>query len=307
MSELEAQVLTGEVLLRQPKRRPQASRDLQALAEQATDSIPVYRAFGFAALQEQDFKTAIERLQYAVDLSAKDPWIYYYLALAKYRAGSASGKPYEGLANMIQGLKIVLDAYPEFAEAYNLLGLARIEGGGTGSALEAMRIAIKYSPRNQSYVFNLGEVYLAARKWDEARQIFEQMKTSDNPAIASAARQRLEDLQTVKKYGVMPQRAAEPPRELEEEERRPEEAAPDTRKTQFAKGRIIAVDCSQPPGATITLSVAGKAMKLRVADTRSLVLIGAGSFSCSWRNLPASVNFKAGGKADGDVVSLEVQ
>jgi Flp pilus assembly protein TadD len=307
VSELDARVLANEVLLRQPDRRAQATSDLQAIAQQETDSISLYRALGFAALQKQDFKGAIEQLQNAVDRNAKDPWIYYYLALAKYRAARAGGNSYEGLANMIQGLKIVLDAYPEFAEAYNLLGLARIEGGGTASALEAMRIAIQLNPRDPWYTYNLGEVYLAGRKWDDARQIFEQMKNHPNSAIASSARQRLEDLQTVKKYGVMPQPAAQAPKELEEEERRPGEAPPDTRRTQYVKGRILAVDCTHPPVAILTLAAAGKNIKLRAADKNTVVLIGAGSFSCNWRNMPASVNYKAGGQADGDIVSLEVQ
>jgi Flp pilus assembly protein TadD len=307
VSELEARVLTDEVLLRQPNHRAQATKELQTLADQESDSISLFRALGYAAIQQQDFKGAIAQLQNAVDLNAKDPWIYYYLALAKYRAGRASGGSYEGLANMIQGLKIVIDAYPEFAEAYNLLGLARIEGGGTASALEAMRVAMQLSPRDPWYTYNLGEVYMAGRKWDDARQIFEQMKNNPNSAIAASARRRLEDLQTVKKYGVMPQRTSEPPKELEEEEKRPEEAPPDTRKTQYVKGKITAVDCAHPPVAILTLNTGGKNLKLRVADKKDLVLIGADSFSCNWRNLPASVNYKAGGQTDGDVVSLEVQ
>ena len=48
-------------------------------------------------------------------------------------------------------------------------------------------------------------------------------------------------------------------------------------------------------------------MKLRTGDYRSLVVIGAGAFSCEWANLPVTVNYKAGGKADGDLVSLELR
>ena len=39
----------------------------------------------------------------------------------------------------------------------------------------------------------------------------------------------------------------------------------------------------------------------------SLLLIGADEFSCGWKNRPVAVNYKAGGKADGDLVSLEVR
>jgi len=36
-------------------------------------------------------------------------------------------------------------------------------------------------------------------------------------------------------------------------------------------------------------------------------VIGADQFSCDWQNLRVSVNYKPGGAADGDLVSLEVR
>jgi hypothetical protein len=82
---------------------------------------------------------------------------------------------------------------------------------------------------------------------------------------------------------------------------------PDKRPIQFLKGKIVAVDCSQPPSAVLTVSAGAKVLKLRTADYKSLTLIGADNFSCDWRIRPASVNYRAGGKADGDLVSVEVQ
>ena len=87
----------------------------------------------------------------------------------------------------------------------------------------------------------------------------------------------------------------------------PAPAGPDLRKIQFVKGKILSIDCSQPPVATIKLSNGAKTMKLRTADYRSLMIIGTGAFSCDWRNIPVGVNYKAGGKSDGDLVSLEVR
>jgi hypothetical protein len=36
-------------------------------------------------------------------------------------------------------------------------------------------------------------------------------------------------------------------------------------------------------------------------------MIGAENFSCDWRGMAATVNYKALGKNDGDLVSLEVR
>jgi tetratricopeptide (TPR) repeat protein len=312
VEEVEARVWLNELLLSMPEHRQQATADLEAMQQVLPDDPLVERGLGYAALQKNDFQGAMEHLQAALEGNARDPWTHYYLAVTKYRAGRASGRPFAGLANMQQSLKIVLDENPEFAEAFNLLGLARIEGGGTASALDAMRAAIRLNPRNEWYTLNLGEVYFGGRKWEEARGVLDRLKSSGNPQIAAIARQRLADLEVVKKYGVLPQAKAEAPKPalktLEDEERRPEEAPPDTRPVQFAKGRIVLVDCAQAPAATVTVATATRTLKLRVEDTKSVILIGTDSFSCAWRNVPVLVNYKAGrGKADGDLVSVEVQ
>jgi hypothetical protein len=47
-------------------------------------------------------------------------------------------------------------------------------------------------------------------------------------------------------------------------------------------------------------------MRLRTEDFHALQLIGADQFSCDWKNVAVTVNYKAGGKTDGDLVSLEI-
>ena len=69
----------------------------------------------------------------------------------------------------------------------------------------------------------------------------------------------------------------------------------------------MAVDCSQAPSAILTVSAGAKVLKLRTEDYKSLMLIGADDFSCAWKSIPVAVNYRAGGKADGDLVSVEVQ
>jgi hypothetical protein len=76
---------------------------------------------------------------------------------------------------------------------------------------------------------------------------------------------------------------------------------------RFLKGKIATVDCSASPGAAITLVAGGKTSKLHVKDTGHVIVIGANSFSCAWKNQSAAVNFRENGDADGDVVSIEVQ
>jgi hypothetical protein len=79
------------------------------------------------------------------------------------------------------------------------------------------------------------------------------------------------------------------------------------RPAKFFQGRLVAVDCSKSPAAILTVSSGGKTMKLRTPDYKSLLLIGADSFSCAWNDRSVSVNYKPGGISDGDLVSVELR
>ena len=81
----------------------------------------------------------------------------------------------------------------------------------------------------------------------------------------------------------------------------------DRRVAKYLQGRLVSVDCSQSPAAVLTVTSGGTVLKLRTSDYKSLVLIGADSFSCSWNDRSVSVNYKIGGLSDGDLVSVELR
>ena len=127
----------------------------------------------------------------------------------------------------------------------------------------------------------------------------------------------------LKKYGVSPeeqearnQAANKMAKDVEESEadegdepRKSVAPAPvtDKRPVKFIKGRILSVDCSQAPAAAVSVSDGRNTLKLRVRDFKSTTVIGAGEFSCGWKNIPASINYRDGGKAESDLVSIEIQ
>ncbi len=337
LSEEDAQALLAEMEIRLPEHRDSAVQELESIVSQPkAENAIAHRALAWAHLERKEFDEAAQDLNRAVDLDPKDPWPHYYSALAKYRAAQSSGQSLHGIANMMVDLRFVLDWDAEFAEAYNLLGLARMEGGGISSAMETMRAAIRLSPRNETYQLNMAQIYVAAKQWDAATALLERLKASQNPQIASASRTKLDDLPTLKKYGLLPQRETPPqpaaggsppatkpaapapvaqkqnPQSAEETaadhaDEPPAQPQPDKRPILFLKGKLSTVDCSQAPAAVLTVSAGTRVIRLRAPDYKSLTLIGADEFSCEWKNRPVAVNYKAGGKADGDLVSVEIQ
>ena len=76
---------------------------------------------------------------------------------------------------------------------------------------------------------------------------------------------------------------------------------------QFLKGKIVSCDCAKPPEATVTILSGMVAYKMHASDYKSMLVIGEDQFSCDWKNRPVSVNYRAVGKREGEIVSLEVR
>jgi tetratricopeptide (TPR) repeat protein len=320
----EAKALIGDVMTRVPERRDQALRDLRQLTADPKDNEAAHRALAGDDLRQKRFDAAADELEKATELNPQDPWIWYYRAALKYQKAQATRQEMQGLANMMQDLRAVADWYPELADAYNMLGMARVEGGGMNSALEAQRQAIALAPRNVEYQFNLGQIYVAGKKWDLAREVFTRLKAGPDRTAAAAAKQQLDDLETLQKYGVRPQRAGgsaagkgAPAVDAGSSQGQDDEAdaAPKpvpvkpgpTGPMHFLKGKIVSSDCSKSPEATVTILSGMTTYKLHASDYKSLQVIGEEQFSCEWKNRLVSVNYRAAGKNEGELVSVEVR
>ena len=328
---LEAQSLVDEMELRIPDRRQQAFDHLQKLvADPKTETVVAHRALAWAHVQKGDTSSAFEELNAAVQMNASDPWARFGLALASYHSGE-KGARVQGLANMMESLHFVIDEYPDFAEAYNMLGWARLTGGGANAAIESMKLAVQLSPRNEEYQLRLARAYLAAKKFDDATETLEQLKLSQNPRIAQAATKDLNDLPFLKKYGVPPDEASaakqtsvtapnqDSANDSEKEDATDTgESSPgstsagtkmkttiDKRPVKFMKATLVSVDCSKAPIALLSISQGSKVLKLRATDYKSVAVIGAPNFSCDWKRIAVNVNYRAGA-VFGDLVSIEI-
>jgi Flp pilus assembly protein TadD len=348
--EADASAYYAEVQIRIPERREAGLKTLRDLATTATaadkkveakaakkpdddsgqlpsnsmGSALAHRILAWDHIEHGEFDDAIPELGDAAALNQRDMWVRYYLCALKYRMAQAKHTDIQGLPNMMLDLKAVLDWYPEMAEAYDLLALARNEGGSTPAAMQAERAAMTLSPRNERYVYHLAQIYIASKKYEAADALLNRLKASDDPQIAGLAREQLDRAGAERKYGIplggpatqsklAPQKS--PFDVLEEDaakraaaEKSADSTGPgDKRKPKFLKGRLVDVDCSHAPTAILTIAAGSTEMKLRAADYKSLLLIGADDFSCEWRDVQVTVNYKPGGAADGDVVSLEMR
>ena len=281
-----------------------------------------HRMLAWDYLQHGQFDESVTELGSAAALNPRDMWVRYYLSIWKTRVAQAKHADIQCLSNMMLDLKAVLEWYPELGDAYDLLAMARNEGGGAQAAMEAERAAIMLKPRDEIYVYHLAQIYIAGKKWEAAQALLERLKNSSDPQVAALATERMNEIASERKYGMAgatpdkPKYAVQksPFDVLEEDaakraagEKSQSEGGADRRPTKYVHGRLVKVDCSQTPVAILTITSEGIALKLRAADYKSLLLVGADDFSCDWRDRPVTANYKPGGAADGDLVSLEVR
>jgi len=317
VAEADAKAMIDDMMARIPEHRDQALRELQAMVADPKDNEAAHRGLARDHIQKKLFAQAADDLDKAADMNPRDPWTWYYRSVLKYRKAQAAARELEGVANMIQDLRAVTDWYPEMADAYNMLGLARVEGGGVNSALEAQKEAIALAPRNVEYQFNLGQIYLEGKKWDQAREIFTRLKEGSDRQAAAAAKQELEDLATLEKYGVRPQKpsetntaAASENTDEDADAAQPKPAPPKpgtTGPVENLKGKIVKSDCSKPPDVLITIISGMTTYTMHAPDSKSVLTIGEDQFSCEWKNRPVSLNYRATGKNTGEVVSIELR
>jgi Flp pilus assembly protein TadD len=296
-------------------------RVLESLVQQHPDNVPALRDLGYAYLQENDLDRAANCLQRAAKLNSPDAWVHYYAAVLRHRSGDRLSP--EELEASKADLREAIRLSPQFADAYNLLGLAEMQSGDMQLSLRALTQAVQLSPRNESYRANLAQAYIFTRQWDAATALLQTLTTSPDAKIAAQANQQMQEMEQARTRQRV-QILGRPADDYTAPQWRPKKTAPAPVADQQAKapalpplpqhgpvhylqGTLLQVDCASPPAATLTVRAGDRTWKILTADYRSMILIGADQFSCQWRDRKVAVNYRAMGREQGALVSLELQ
>jgi tetratricopeptide (TPR) repeat protein len=308
----------ADIHLHSPDYRERALSEFQDVLKADPKNAAACRGLGYAYLQKQDFTQAAEYFKQASELDSKDPRVHYYSALLLTRENGFSVGA--DLPTMTKELETSISLDPGFADSYALLAFAQSASGDPAKAITTMQKALAISPRNETYLFNLANIYLTNRQPEQAIALLQSLRSSSNPEVASHAsaalaqaeqfRSMVQDGTAVYRPGKLVQRetssdsaesataiSAEPPNIM----------PANLGATKYVRGLLTNVDCSTPPLATLTVVSGAKTLKMKVADTNHIVLIGADAFSCSWNKQKVALNYRETSEGEGNVVSLEVQ
>jgi cytochrome c-type biogenesis protein CcmH/NrfG len=315
LSALKSEAILADAHLHMADYRDKAIQEFQQVLSQDADNAAAHRGLGYAYLYRQDFAHAAEEFKQAERLDQSDPRVFYYSALLSYRQAMAAHQTPTNLGEMATELHKSLQLDPSNADAYGLLGVVELEQGSPSLAAKSLLTALRIKPREEHYMLDYANALAGEHKMDDAKAIWARLQTSDDPEIARLAGQNLSQSLAPEEDRPMPmpdeekdEQAPEPsqPAIATAKEKAPE-PKPDTRPIQFLKGKLLAVDCSGAPAAVLTLQSGAKVWHMHTADSGKLVLIGADSFSCSWKNEQVAVNYRDAGKGAGDLVSVEIE
>jgi len=332
MKDFEAEATVADMQQHSPDHQAEAQQAFERILKDHPESAEAERGLGIAYLSKQQFDQAGEHFRRSGALGSKDPRVYYYVGYFLYRsvAGSATVDDPETLVDINNAINKAIDLDPEFADAYSLRAFALSRARNYAQAIEALKTAVRLSPRNEEYKLNLATQYLVANRYEDAIPLFEQLRSSTNPGIAERASAQM---QTAKDYKANPMLAiAALPKdedsekwkkkagskedselkELEEAqhgrgEDRDKSPAPGT-PVQFVKGTLVRVDCKGElqPSAVLTVTSGAKSYKFSSPNVAKMLVIGSEGFYCSWRNRKVSVTYHPTGVNTGDIVSLEL-
>ena len=290
-----------------------ALTEFQDILKSDPNNLAACRGLGYAYLQKQDFTQAREYFKRASQLDSKDPRVHYYNALLITReSGFGANADVPAITKELE-TSISLD--PTFADSYALLAFAQSTSGDTATAIATMRKAIAISPRNESYLFNLANLYMAKRQPDQTIALLQALQVTDNPKLAlevTGLLTQARQFRAMLKAGAQP---GEPltaltttQREVPKSDSANATAAPvRLGPAKFIKGTLTNADCATPPAAVLTVVSGEKTWKMTVADRNHLVLIGADNFSCSWSNQKVAINYRETNNGEANVISLEIQ
>jgi tetratricopeptide (TPR) repeat protein len=315
---LDSRVLLAEVHLYSPDYQQKAVEEFQDILKTSPDNASALRGLGYAALQKKDYAQAADYFHRAVQANSQDARAHYYYAMLMYRQSSQNPDQPE----LKKELETAVSLDPKLADAYSILAFARMATQDKAGAIAAADQAVTLSPRNEGYLYNQAQIYISAGRVGDGIAILKRLQASGNPEMASTAAETLLRAQTylqeVEQASVQMANAAPAPSqspsigtagahpgEVVREVSIPVKVS--TVPSRYMKGNLSKVDCSADPAAILTVTSGPKTMKLRVKDSKHVILIGADAFSCAWANQKVGINYYPSGDAEGDVISLELQ
>ena len=322
LSDADAESALADLHLHESDYIDQAATEFQQVLQKQPANAIALRGLGYACFRKGNYPEAERNLKAAVATNTADSRTHYlYAMLLARKISQSSAPPSEDndLPNLKKESQAAIALDPEFADAYNLLAFAHARQGDFQEAIAAESKAFRLNPHNELYVLNLAQYYAGTRNWSEAERLLKVLQNSPNPSVAGNARENLQYVERARNFetslreqqeyppNATPAAQSFQPTEPVESVRSASSPPSSEPPIQFLKGKLLRIDCSAAPVATLTILANGKTWIMTAKDKSKLIVIGADALSCDWQNRKVATNYRGKGDGQGELVSLELQ
>jgi tetratricopeptide (TPR) repeat protein len=315
LSTTNAQAILADVHLHSADYRDAAMQEFEAVLKADPNNPAALRGLGYSYLIKQDYAKAGEYFHKSAELNPNDARVLYYSAMLSEREGFSSDP--EHVSSMQGQLEKSIKLDPDFADAYNILSYTYVSQGKLDEAMQSLRKAIELNPREEQYRFNLANLYMERHQWNDAGGVLRALQSREDAATAARASNELANLQRRAEQGryerpgpggaVSGQALINRTPSAESEPNPEPVSAVVMGAAKFLHGKILGVDCSNPPAAVLSIASGSQRLKMHVANSSKTILIGADQLSCDWKNQAVAVNYRENKDGTAEIISLEIQ
>lgn len=193
---LDATAVIADIHLHSLDYHEKAIAELQEILKADPNHPAALRGLGYGYLGKRDFPQAAEYFRRAAAADSKDPRVHYYLAMLLNQQGGFRDSDNAAQIKKELDTSIALD--PTLADAYSMLAFAQLNSDEKDAAVKSAEKAVSLNPRNEAYIYNLAQIYMATGKMDAATVVLKVLMRSNNPDVVQHASESLSSVETYK-------------------------------------------------------------------------------------------------------------
>jgi tetratricopeptide (TPR) repeat protein len=193
---MDAEALIANMRWHSTDHHEKAMEEYKDILSKNPNQVDANLGLGYAALLSKKYDEAETYLRKAVSADKKNPRCQFLLGILQLRRSSTDENKQDLLIDAWNHLKAAATLSPELAVAHSELAYALSKLGDKDGAIKEATTAARLNKGNESYFVNLAELYFEFKKYEQAKAVFEQLASSNDPKIAALASQRLETLKT---------------------------------------------------------------------------------------------------------------
>jgi tetratricopeptide (TPR) repeat protein len=202
LSALDARAVIADAHLHSRDYQSQAASEFREVLQAEPGNVAALRGLGLASLMSKDYPRARQYFDQALASDPGDSRVLYYNALIAQREGF-SREPAK-LTVLESNLERSIAADPDFADAYHILAWVQIALENYPQGLETLRKAVELDPHQDTYWFDLGEMYYLNHNYDQAISIWRQLTGSSNTFVAEHLAEAMASAQDARRLSSSP-------------------------------------------------------------------------------------------------------